>query len=164
MSEDVPAAPRSLARDRANGRCEYCLLHEDDAWVPHEPDHIIARKHRGRTEEPNLAWTCFSCNRHKGTDVASVDEDTGRIVRLFHPRRDRWTKHFRLRGALLPGRPHTSRTRDRAAAPVQPPGPCAHATSADHCRVLSSVSWSAGGLHYRERKGENMEYFSCAAL
>jgi hypothetical protein len=104
MSEAVPAALRALVRDRAKGRCEYCLLHEEDAWVPHEPDHIIATKHRGRTNEANLAWTCLACNRHKGTDVASIDDHTGRVVRLFHPRRDRWARHFRLEGAVIVGR------------------------------------------------------------
>ena len=57
MSEAVPAALRALARDRANGNCEYCLLDEMDAWFPHEPDHIIAIKHRGKTNEANIAWT-----------------------------------------------------------------------------------------------------------
>jgi hypothetical protein len=104
MSEVVPAAQRELVRDRAHGRCEYCLLHEEDTWAPHEPDHVIATKHRGRTDEANLAWTCFTCNRHKGTDVASIDDETGRVVRLFHPRQDRWARHFRLKGAVLVGR------------------------------------------------------------
>lgn len=104
MSEVVPAALRALVQARAKGRCEYCLLHEEDAWVPHEPDHIIAIKHRGRTEESNLAWTCLTCNRHKGTDVASIENETGRVVRLFHPRRDRWARHFRLHGARIVGR------------------------------------------------------------
>jgi hypothetical protein len=104
MSKAVAAALRAAVRERAQGRCEYCLLHEEDAWVNHEPDHIIATKHRGSTDEANLAWTCLGCNRHKGTDVASIDEATGRVVRLFHPRRDRWARHFRLQGAVLVGR------------------------------------------------------------
>ena len=78
MSEAVHAGLRALVRDRAKGRCEYCLLHEEDAWFPHEPDHIIATKHCGRTDEANLAWTCLAYNRHKGTDVASVDAEAGR--------------------------------------------------------------------------------------
>lgn len=94
MSQDIPALLRTRTRDRARGRCEYCLLHEDDAWEPHQPDHILAVKHRGLTAEENLAWTCAICNRHKGSDVASIDDETGRVVRLFHPRRDRWTRHF----------------------------------------------------------------------
>jgi hypothetical protein len=80
------------------------LLHEDDAWAPHEPDHVIARKHRGQTEEANVAWTCAACNRYKGTDLASIDPETDKIVRLFHPRRDRWKKHFRLEDGLIIGR------------------------------------------------------------
>lgn len=100
MSLEVPAALRSRVRARAGVRCEYCLLHEDDAWEPHQPDHIIAVKHRGLTVENNLAWTCALCNRCKGSDVASVGED-GRVVRLFHPRRDRWARHFRVEGGRI---------------------------------------------------------------
>lgn len=94
MSEYVPAELRQLIRERAGHRREYCLLHEDDAFLPHEPDHIIAVKHRGETTECNLAWTCFVCYRGKGSDIASVDETTGEIVRLFHPRTDSWDDHF----------------------------------------------------------------------
>ena len=96
MSEYVPAELRRLIRERAGHRCEYCLLHEDDAFLPHEPDHIIAVKHRGETNEGNLAWTCFVCNRGKGSDLASVDETSGEIVRLFHPRTDSWDNHLEL--------------------------------------------------------------------
>jgi 5-methylcytosine-specific restriction endonuclease McrA len=98
MSDLVPSSLRELVRERANGRCEYCLLHEDDAMFPHEVDHIIAIKHRGPTIETNLAWACLVCNRFKGSDIASVDLETGRIVRLFNPRTDTWAEHFRLEG------------------------------------------------------------------
>lgn len=101
MSEPVPGALRILVRDRGARRCEYCLLHEDDAWLPHEPDHVIAYKHGGLTEIANLAWTCFDCNRRKGSDLASMDWQNERIVRLFNPRRDRWERHFRLRRAQI---------------------------------------------------------------
>jgi hypothetical protein len=37
----VPAALRRLVRERAALQCEYCLLAEDDAFLPHEPDHIV---------------------------------------------------------------------------------------------------------------------------
>jgi hypothetical protein len=103
MSHEVPAALRVLVQQRARGRCEYCLLHEDDAWDPHEPDHIVAVKHRGRTLDENLAWTCALCNGHKGSDIASIDPLNDRIVRLFNPRLDNWLLHFRLdRGRILP--------------------------------------------------------------
>src|SRR5690242_7732943 len=101
MSVSIPAALRALVRTRADGRCEYCLLHEEDGLFPHEPDHIIASKHRGPTHENNLAWTCFSCNKFKGSDIASVDVETGKIIRLFHPRRDKWERHFRLVGSII---------------------------------------------------------------
>jgi hypothetical protein len=106
MSEEVSTFLRSVVQDRAHRRCEYCLLHEDDAWEAHQPDHIVARKHRGQTVLENLAWTCAVCNRHKGSDVASIDEVTGRVVRLFHPRKDNWTRHFRLNNGRIVS--HTS--------------------------------------------------------
>jgi hypothetical protein len=101
MSEPIPTALRTLVQRRAGHRCEYCLLHEEDAELGHEPDHIVSRKHRGETVENNLAWTCFACNRHKGSDLASIDAHTGQIVRLFNPRIDRWDEHFRLEDALI---------------------------------------------------------------
>lgn len=96
MSEYIPAELRRLIRARAGDRCEYCSIHEDDAFLPHEPDHIIAVKHRGKTIETNLAWTCFVCNRAKGSDLASIDDLTGEIVRLYHPRVDIWEDHLEL--------------------------------------------------------------------
>jgi hypothetical protein len=101
MTDDVPAPLRIHVQERAQGRCEYCGLHEDDGWEPHQPDHIIARKHRGKTAGENLAWTCALCNRHKGSDIASIDPVTRRVVRLFDPRRDLWARHFRLRGGHI---------------------------------------------------------------
>src|SRR5262245_19767029 len=106
MTKEISQALRILVRKRARHRCEYCLLHEDDSWEPHQPDHVIAIKHRGETVEKNLAWTCAVCNRHKGSDIASIDELTDRVERLFHPRRDPWSRHFRIFKGLI--RPRTS--------------------------------------------------------
>ena len=103
MMDEIPTSLRTSVREWAGGCCEYCLLHEEDSWEPHQPDHIIARKHRGLTEGDNLAWTCALCNRHKGSDIASIDILTGRDVRLVHPRHDNWTRHFRnSRGRIVP--------------------------------------------------------------
>ncbi len=101
MPRRVPTHLRSRVRERARRRCEYCLISESDVLLPHVPDHIIARKHGGKADEDNLAWACYVCNLLKGSDIASVDLDTGRIVRLFHPRRDKWTRHFRPEGAKI---------------------------------------------------------------
>lgn len=101
MNEHVPAELRRFVRRRAGRCCEYCLVHDSFATVPHEPDHIIARKHRGPTEPGSLAWACAAYNGQKGTDIASVDPETDRIVRLFHPRNDDWSRHFKLDGAVI---------------------------------------------------------------
>ena len=103
MSEAyVPAAMRREVRERANGCCEYCLLAEDDAYFPHEPDHIISIKHRGLSVPENLAWSCFDCNRYKGSDIASLDTISDDLVPLFNPREDSWHEHFRLQaGGIL---------------------------------------------------------------
>ena len=72
--------------ERAVYRCEYCLLHEDDSYSPHQIDHIISRKHGGLSEADNLAYACLRCNAWKGSDVGSLDSQTGVFVSLFHPR------------------------------------------------------------------------------
>ncbi len=97
----VPDSLRQLVVERAKGRCEYCLLNQEDNFFPHEVDHIISEKHRGTTTGDNLCLSCFDCNRHKGSDIASIDADTGKLVPLFNPRQDRWKDHFRLEGARI---------------------------------------------------------------
>ena len=97
---------RRQVQERARGCCEYCLLSEDDAWFSHEPDHILAEKHGGQTLLENLAWSCFDCNRFKGSDIASRDPVTGNLVPLFDPRMHRWYEHFKLeRGTIRPVTP-----------------------------------------------------------
>ena len=97
----IPAALRALVHQRAGGCCEYCRIHEDDVLAPHEPDHIVAEQHGGPTTADNLAFSCYHCNRHKGTNLASVDPATCQSVFLFHPRRDNWKEHFKLEGARI---------------------------------------------------------------
>lgn len=91
---------RSKVAQRSGLRCEYCLVHEDDAAFAHEVDHVLSRQHGGETATENLAYACMICNRFKGTNVGSVDA-LGGIVRLFNPRTDEWGKHFRLEGAVI---------------------------------------------------------------
>ena len=62
----IPERLRRQVRERAQGRCEYCFIHEADMYYPHEADHVIAEKHGGATSLENLAWACFYCNRFKG--------------------------------------------------------------------------------------------------
>lgn len=103
MSGDVTPALRALVAARAGHRCEYCLLQEDDAVLPHELDHIIASQHGGQTTLQNLALACWDCNHVKGPNLASVDPLNGEIVILFDPRQDHWAEHFRLDGARIAG-------------------------------------------------------------
>jgi len=97
-------------RQRAAGRCEYCRLPQQATSVPFEIDHIIARKHRGRTLASNLALSCWYCNSYKGSDIAGLDPASGKLTRLFHPRRHQWAWHFRHVGPLLLGRTAIGRT------------------------------------------------------
>lgn len=103
MTEYVPAALRRLVRGRSNGRCEYCLLPDEERSFPHEPDHIISTKHGGETSAKNLAWACFVCKRYKGSDLASVDPHSRQISRLFNPREDDWRTHFRYDDGRIVG-------------------------------------------------------------
>lgn len=99
MSTYISALVRRLVYDRANGCCEYCFIPEVASFGSHEVDHIIGLKHSGATEEGNLALSCTLCNKHKGTDLASINSETGDITPLYHPRRDRWHDHFCLNEA-----------------------------------------------------------------
>jgi 5-methylcytosine-specific restriction endonuclease McrA len=101
LSEHIPERLRQFVARRAQHRCEYCLLHEDDSYTPHQVDHIVSRKHGGASDPPNLAYACLRCNLWKGTDAASLDPETNILVPLFNPRRDNWPDHFALRGVLI---------------------------------------------------------------
>lgn len=61
----------------------------------------MAKQHGGATELSNLALACLRCNYRKGPNLSGVDPRTRRVVRLFHPRRDKWEKHFAWRGPVL---------------------------------------------------------------
>ncbi|RLC12738.1 MAG: HNH endonuclease [Deltaproteobacteria bacterium] len=109
MGTYISAKLRRMVYERAGGCCEYCLIPETAALAVHEIDHIIAQKHGGLTQADNLALSCAICNKHKGSDLASLDPITGEIVALYHPRRERWSDHFQLREGLLTGLTPTGR-------------------------------------------------------
>ena len=97
----IPTVLRRLVYERARSSCEYCLVPETVALTAHQVDHIIAQKHGGPTTADNLALSCALCNKHKGSDLASLDPETSEVALLFHPRRDRWADHFQLAGARV---------------------------------------------------------------
>ena len=92
----ISADLRQQVAERANGQCEYCLIHEDDTYFGCQVDHIISEKHDGPTTLDNLAYACVYCNRYKGSDVGSIWWPSGELVRFYNPRIDSWTDHFQL--------------------------------------------------------------------
>lgn len=106
----IPVALRRLVEERANQKCEYCLLPTKVAFFPHEIDHIISQKHGGKTDAENLALTCWRCNRHKGTDLGSFDPQTGAFSFLYNPRTQQWSEHFSFSELAIVGLTDVGRT------------------------------------------------------
>ena len=103
MSPRPSAQLRRRVVDRAGSRCEYCLIHQDQAASGHQTDHVISEKHGGATTSENLALSCTLCNRRKGSDISSIDPETGQIAPLFNPRTQPWSEHFAIEGARIAG-------------------------------------------------------------
>jgi hypothetical protein len=59
-----------------------------------EIDHIVPQARGGADDENNLWLACRLCNSFKGAQTYGLDPLTGRRVRLFNPRQQRWTEHF----------------------------------------------------------------------
>ena len=59
-----------------------------------EVDHIIPKAQGGSDEEDNLWLGCRLCNNFKAAQTQGLDSETGQRVRLFDPRRQRWSEHF----------------------------------------------------------------------
>ena len=99
-------ATAEAVRERARHACEYCQLPAAAHPSPFEIEHIIAKQHGGPTVLSNLAYACLHCNKHKGPNLSGIDHATSSstIVRLFHPRRHNWGRHFRWDGPYLVGR------------------------------------------------------------
>lgn len=99
----IDAATRELVRRRADGRCEYCLLRQDQTGIAHHVEHVIARQHGGSDDTGNLALACNRCNAFKGPNLSGIDPVGGGLVPLFHPRGDVWAEHFEFQGPLIAG-------------------------------------------------------------
>lgn len=99
----MDANTRAIVRERANHRCEYCLLLQQHSAVKHHIEHIRPKQHGGTDTLENLALSCQRCNLTKGTNLVGIDPLTGNPSPLFHPRRDRWAEHFKLRGTVIDG-------------------------------------------------------------
>jgi hypothetical protein len=96
---------RDVVRLRANGRCEYCDLRQSRTpLLTFHIEHIQARQHRGDDSVDNACLACPSCNFKKGPNQSAFDPQTGLLVRLFHPRKDVWSEHFRDEDGQVIGR------------------------------------------------------------
>ena len=92
---------RRLVIERANNCCEYCLISQENNFLPFEIDHIVAEKHSGDSESDNLCWSCSTCNGFKGSDIASYDRLTKQLTPLYNPRIESWHAHLKLDGAEI---------------------------------------------------------------
>lgn len=97
----ISAALRRLVVERADNCCEYCLLSQEDNFLPFEVDHIISEKHDGESTSENLCLSCSYCNGYKGSDIGSIDRQTGVLTFLFNPRTKAWHDHFRLNANVI---------------------------------------------------------------
>jgi hypothetical protein len=111
MSPAIPDDVRARVREQAGDRCGYCRSHQRYVLGWLEVEHIIPEARGGRDDEENLWLACRLCNGYKGVQTHAIDPFTGRRVRLFNPRRQRWRRHFRWTedGLEVQGRTATGR-------------------------------------------------------
>lgn len=81
---------------RAGHRCEYCHAPEQVFNFVFEVEHIAPISAGGSDDSANLALACRSCNLCKASQQSGVDPESQQVVRLFHPREDRWEAHFQV--------------------------------------------------------------------
>jgi hypothetical protein len=53
-----------------------------------------------RTEHAPVFRAIFT----RGPNLSGVDDETGKVVRLFDPRRQNWKRHFKWNGVILQGK------------------------------------------------------------
>ena len=101
----IPKAVRERVRAAGERRCAYCQVPEVMTYHRLEMEHIIPRFEGGTDEESNLCLSCRRCNELKGPQTHARDPKTGRTIAFFHPRQQKWSRHFRwsANGALLIG-------------------------------------------------------------
>jgi 5-methylcytosine-specific restriction endonuclease McrA len=90
-----PRHLRSQVIARARWRCEYCRAPQAGSAYTFHLDHVLPRAKGGIAVLENLALACALCNGVKREKVTATDPRSGKVVRLFNPRTDRWEEHFR---------------------------------------------------------------------
>ena len=92
--EAIPRGVRSLVRDRAGDRCEYCQHPALFSCAPFVCEHVLPRVRGAGSTPAELALACPACNGHKYAKTHTRDAETGRLVPHFNPRHQRWSRHF----------------------------------------------------------------------
>jgi 5-methylcytosine-specific restriction endonuclease McrA len=82
-------------RSKAQHRCGYCLTPQSLIPSPLEIEHIIPQSRGGSNDEQNLWLACRLCNLYKSDKTHGRDPQTNHRVRLFNPRTQIWSQHFR---------------------------------------------------------------------
>jgi HNH endonuclease len=91
----MKASLRIQVFERALGCCEYCLSQSEFSHDDFSVEHVLPKALGGTDELENLALSCQACNNRKFTAQVAIDPISGESERLYHPRQDVWTEHFR---------------------------------------------------------------------
>lgn len=91
----ISAALRQRIAQQATAQCGYCLTQEVVSGIPLTLEHLLPKAKGGEDIEDNLWLSCRLCNEAKGVLTEASDPETGELVPLFNPRRQRWREHFR---------------------------------------------------------------------
>lgn len=94
MTSRIPKRLAQLVRARAHHRCEYCQTSEWLSGQLCQIDHIVPQAKGGASTEENLCLACAACNGFKLDRIEAVDPQSGQMISLYHPRRQRWADHF----------------------------------------------------------------------
>jgi hypothetical protein len=90
----VPRHLRERVARTAGDRCGYCRTPQAIAGFRLSIEHIIPESKGGETVEGNLWLACNACNEFKAARTHARDPATGKRVRLWNPRRQKWSDHF----------------------------------------------------------------------
>ena len=83
-------------RREAGNRCGYCLLPQEILMGKLEIEHLLPLAQGGTDDETNLWLACRDCNSYKSSKIYGFDDQTGRKVKIFNPRTQNWSKHFKF--------------------------------------------------------------------
>ena len=91
---DISPRLQRQVKEAAHYRCGYCLTSQDIIGQQMHLEHLLPRAAGGLSVEENLWLACPACNEFKGVQTHAIDPVTGRRVRLFNPRKQKWKRHF----------------------------------------------------------------------